>query len=1567
LTRAHVVVLRGCRAVLHGLALSLLVVVAIVASLLVHLDTPVVRRVAIARVNQLVFKPLFRGEFVITALGHLDPFGVRGASVRVNDPTGQPLLVAEGIDGRFSTLALLESALRDNGDLIVDIPRVSIRQVDIRLDMDEDAGMAFANAFFPRTPSTEPPLPYDGHGVHVYAPRVHIDHAWGHGQLLTLPYLDGDVTGLDAAFALRPSGLSVEARKGSVVARGIARGADAKGAFDGVFDMTLNGPPVLGGRAHWDGTVGTLRETANAKLEKEHFDAAVDVPDAPAEAIRSVWPDSPIAGTANAHLEAHGPLSAIELAVHAGLDEGTLDVHGQLGWGPPKQLSVHIDAGGIDLRKLAPTAPPSSLGMTGDVRLSRTPDGRLDGEAELDFAQGKVASIATPRATLRTKGFHEATGAFGGDATIVVDEPGAPTTLTLHAVPTAESSKVEFDLVSHDVRLGAVRSLSANLTGNARLVGKGNLNLDNLALDATVGTEGRTLTRGPLTVAAIGLKGRAHGKLFDPQVDADLHAEGVQWKTLTLSTLDVSVHGPALMPHVTVHEQSTDVPNLDAELDVAVLEGALHHVDARLTREGESARVRADTVRFAREAIAVEGIEVEGLGAPARASFDLVGDTLRLRAAAPRLEALRVAKLLGIQDTVRGGTLAIDADVSLEPTRASGRGRVELEGGTVGPFEALSARIDGELTDRRFVGKASAHVGELGFIEIDATKLGVGGTDPLARVSWKKLWGDVLLKGHVDLAKLAADFPTADLPFGTIRGGVDLDGHLERDSASDFTPLIDLTVKTSGLVVSGKTRPSEPANAHATRPAPWMLQGVDATTSVHVNGETGFLTVNTHLVNAQGDLAIVDAESPAIPYEALYESPSNALTLLGGIPFDARVAMPAQSLDTWPTIVHVPVDGTLKADVTVRGPLRTPQIKLAAKLTDMTSMATRLTSPVELDLDASYDGGHLDTEVHGVRDGREVLTAEAHASLRAEDLVSGRDDLPWDASAKVHVEAFPLMTIGPLDDRQIRGNVSGDVVLEGLHKDASAHAALDVTNLRVGDALYPDAHATFAADGKTLDAEARLDQTDGTGSLKASVAATWGVALFPTPDPHQTLDLSFFAKHFRAAFLLPFVQGPVDELDGFVDGSMKATVDPVTENVRVEGALALTHGLFELASFGGELHDVAAKVTVTPAGLLTVEGFTASGVSGQVLASASARLNGLRLEGASATLQIPKSRPFPLSVNGSLLGSVDGKLNVTESMSADRHTLDIKADIPTLHVVLPETGSQDVQALGPIPGVEVGTRATPGGTFVVDPATVTFDTAASTKTRAADAIQVRVETHFGNDVVIRRGNDLRVELTGGPVVTVAETTRVSGQIQLRGGVLNLYGKTFDIETGTVTFVGDDASNPQVRVTAGWSAPEGTQVYADFIGPLKTGKVTLRSEPPLGRNDIVQLLLFGTTNGEVANATAAAPPGAYSAGGVAGNIATQPLNRALDQFGLSAVSAKVDTSSANAKPEVEVQIAKTVSVQLAHVLYLGPPPPGTAPDTTLLTLDWRFLRKWSLEATVGNAGSTIVDLVWQYRY
>jgi translocation and assembly module TamB len=232
-------------------------------------------------------------------------------------------------------------------------------------------------------------------------------------------------------------------------------------------------------------------------------------------------------------------------------------------------------------------------------------------------------------------------------------------------------------------------------------------------------------------------------------------------------------------------------------------------------------------------------------------------------------------------------------------------------------------------------------------------------------------------------------------------------------------------------------------------------------------------------------------------------------------------------------------------------------------------------------------------------------------------------------------------------------------------------------------------------------------------------------------------------------------------------------------------------------------------------------------------------------------------------------------------------------------------------------------------------------------------------------VGIRRGTDLNATLSGDVNAQVSDKTTLRGQIHLRGGKLDVQGKTFEIETGTVTFVGDPA-NPEINVTAGWTAGDGTRVFADYVGPLKTGKVTLRSEPARPQNEILALVAFGTADGSEATPySTPAPDTGTQAGTTVGGFATGGLTQGLDKLTGVDITAKIDTNQANPRPEVEVQIARDISLQLAVVL--GTPPPGSNPDTTYVTVDWRFLRQWSLETTFGDMGSSIADVVWQHRY
>jgi translocation and assembly module TamB len=355
---------------------------------------------------------------------------------------------------------------------------------------------------------------------------------------------------------------------------------------------------------------------------------------------------------------------------------------------------------------------------------------------------------------------------------------------------------------------------------------------------------------------------------------------------------------------------------------------------------------------------------------------------------------------------------------------------------------------------------------------------------------------------------------------------------------------------------------------------------------------------------------------------------------------------------------------------------------------------------------------------------------------------------------------------------------------------------------------------------------------------------------------------------------------------------------------------------------------------------------------------------------------IPQKEPFPIIFEGVQVGTLDGRFQIAGSRAHDGSRFDVDVEVPTTTMQLPLTAAHAVQPLGTLAGVQIGRTDAAGKYTVLSlEGTITDETPAE-----APAMPVRMVVKLGNAVEVKRGTDLDLYLSGGPIVTFSDKVTVSGQIRITRGRLSVQGKPFDVEKGTVSFVGDDPSDPQVMLTAGWTAPDGSRVYADFAGPLKTGKVELRSEPPRPQNEIIALIVTGSADQGVGSVSASqTTPGAGAttagtvAAGAAGATATAPINQALgnvnrvlDNFGVvGGLSTNIDTSQANPRPEVELQIARDISLQLAVVL--GVPPPGASQDTTYVTLDWRFLSKWSLRATYGNLGTSILDVVWQHRY
>jgi translocation and assembly module TamB len=236
-----------------------------------------------------------------------------------------------------------------------------------------------------------------------------------------------------------------------------------------------------------------------------------------------------------------------------------------------------------------------------------------------------------------------------------------------------------------------------------------------------------------------------------------------------------------------------------------------------------------------------------------------------------------------------------------------------------------------------------------------------------------------------------------------------------------------------------------------------------------------------------------------------------------------------------------------------------------------------------------------------------------------------------------------------------------------------------------------------------------------------------------------------------------------------------------------------------------------------------------------------------------------------------------------------------------------------------------------------------------------------------DDLQVKRGTMLKLFVSKGPVIDIDGETKISGAVEVPHGYVELQGKRFNVERALVTFTGQPPDDPVVTATAAYDSPDGTKIYADFVGPVKTGKLTLRSVPRLSQNAILALLLFGAPDGTFGQA---APPGqegttATQAASLAGGVVTEGLNKAIAGVAPDVRTTVNTEQSGNPRPEVQVALSRTVTATLIY--NLGVPPPGQNPDDTLLVIDWRFGGNYSTVATIGDKGTTILDLAWRFRY
>jgi translocation and assembly module TamB len=1529
--------MRPLRAVAHAHVHGAIFAFALALGVFVNFGAlPMASQVLRLRINR-VLSPLFVGTITIDRIRGIGLHGIEGLDAHVDDGDHERVIDVHGATAQVSTETLVRSLFDARGPVDIAIPELTLTNGDVCLDTDATGTPRIARAFALRAAAKEGEPP--GREAHIALPRIHVVHA-----LLRLQPdapIDADFDDADASLSFSPTGLTIDLAKSRLVVRGLPENAEAKGAVAGHLEKPNEG--ALSTHASWLGTVGAIACQATAALEGAALDATVDASPATPDEVRTLLPAWPLAVPVAIHAEAQGALPRLDVSVHATAREGqVITVSGPLTLGAGVDAALHVEAEGLQGTLLAPALPLADFDGAGDATLAVAPSGAANGHVTFALASATWGGVAIPRTTLTADLSRTAGATTTVKATLAAHEPGAPTTASLRFGPSGASGTnrtktvLSFDASATAPRLEAVPRLGGAASGNASIRAAGWIDLVAGTLDVSATGTADGIRSGPVAAEHARVEVGVAGSLRSPAVRVALDGD----------VLDVGpLHAHSFRGGATATASAGGITLHDVELD--------------LRNHGPPLRVQAASIRIDPSGIAADEAVILGLGAPLGASFAKSPSGVSVQAEGAGVDLARVDTFVALP--VASGTLAVDVDATVQRDKAVGHAKIELTSADVAGLSATTAHVDVRVHGRELRGHATASAPDLGQVDIASSSLELGPGNLVTAEPWRQSWGAIDATADIDLAKALARLARtsatgAGTPQLQASGSVHVGLRLERDSPSDVTPEVELTLATNALALSG-----------GDAKAPWRLDGIDARVHARVDGETGATAFALELDDRdkEAPLATLEASSAAVPYGSLFSSQSgrDVRAALRTMPFMAHAEIPARPIASLPPWLGTAgLRGSLAAKVDWRGTVDKPDVTAVATLPRGPSDAKASALPLDFALSARYDGAIGNVALTGSRRGTTMLDATATVAARAPDILDGlaSGEIPWTASMRAKLTKMPLRNIPALDDRQVQGTVTGEMAVTNLHEDARASASLSFDNLEVGDATCRSAALTASADGHAFDATLQIDDSNvGHLRAKAHSGLHWGRALIPAVDVAQAADASITAQHFRVALLLPFVSGSFTALDGTLDADARIAVDPLHGTATPQGSVRLKDGTFELTSMGGEFHGVQASLVLTPDGIVRLENAEAHGMNGQVEASATARLDGLSMSAARALVQIPRNDPIPLVFDGVLLGQLDGRFDATMTRRAGGMAVELQ--VPSMHVALPEgTASRDVQALGGIDGVSIGIDRS--GDFVETP----LDGATPAPTPAGTTpFTTRIDVHLGNDVQIGRGTDLDVHLEGEPAITIGSEVRVTGQIRLSRGRLAVKGEDFTIERGTVTFTGDDPSNPQVVLTAAWTAPDGTVIYADYVGPLKTGTVTLRSEPTRPQNEILALLLFGTVD-DTQNRGAVV--GAQAGGVVATapiNQALGGLNRTLDRLGLAGgVSTKIDTSTSNPRPEVELQIARDISLQVGYVLGV---PPVTSPDTTLVTLNWNFLRKWSLAATCGDQGSTILDVVWQHRY
>jgi translocation and assembly module TamB len=1536
---------RGWRRVLRiaGRSLAALVVfvLAIPTLALFALRFSAVRAFVSKRVDAALASS-FKGRIHLRELERVDLGGVR-ASGTVDDPAGRTVVRFEHATIDLSVPALVTRVLRDHGSpTLVVVDQIALKHGEIRLIDDGKGSPTLADTFAPRTPSPPSTKP----SPRVELRSIEVAHLWAHGAVASSPWIDMDISDLAASLVSDPKALELELRGLKLDGRFLPY--NPHGTLQAKASLPSNdAPPTVS--VSYDGTVLGTKLEARGSYAPNGVSAEVSLPSIDAAAVRRLAPDLTLASPVRVVLKVEGPLDHVAIDGEAQGDAvGAVRLEGTARAMAPQGASLEVELSRLNAAAIASTAPRTDVDAK--LKLTASADGeRWHGTFDFALLRAFVNGEALP--AFETHGSASGKGSAASvEGEADVRETGAPTRISYRVQAGSTEGRVEAD----------VRSKLAEPPRLARLAGvktRGELDARVLfdwpknTLDATADVRLADLRHPSVQAGAVRAKLDARGRLSGPELTATVNVTRLHAMNRQFDTGYVAFAGtPA---HADVGARLTASGGRGLTLH-ALLETAPGQTE--LVGPALAFRDADGTITLSAERVALQGSDLDvnrfvldGAG-HAAANVGLHGKKLDIDARTRALDLARLLKIAGVASPVRA------ARASLE-VRYAGRASGDGKGGVHGTITDLSyehvsggwASIDLDLGDKGVSGMVETEL-------VPGAKVVVGIDDIRpAELANAKSWapsGRLRARGKLDLASMSpllAAVPT--FPIEDAKGTVELELAYARADGQPV-PELKARVRTHELTIVGRREPRESIGTpnEAIEAAPSVYRGIDVGLELALDERSPRIALRSQLYDDHGTLLEVDAS--AGPW--LDENIAHVIQGLRKAPLEVKASMPARRIAQLPQPIRpLSVRGTVAGDASFDGTIESPHLVLDARASRLSSAGERIRGEKRASVgvvghvEYEPDGGRV--ELVAQRDDKKAVDLRAgwsgNALLAASD-VKERDRL--EVKLDVALDELELGTIPALKNRQIEGVLSGSAHAEYSAAHRTLAADFAAHPLRIGQAAMDRVNVAVSVTPK--DVMSVVLVRGRSGSLDAELGSGLAWPAGGLPSLTGAIQATLRADGFRLATLQPLLGGAVNELDGRFDADLSANVE--ANRVTLRGKGQLSDGVVQVPSVGQRFQDVSARIDVEPS-VIVLRDLKAHGLTGELFGSGRVEIDQhLGMRQASVEIAIPKHRKLPLTVQGVAMGDAWGRVEARVNNRPDKVEVSIR--IPELHLDVPDSGGADVQDLTPDQEVRVGFRRK-------DARLVALPLQPLAKP-SQNSTPLDLTLELGNNVEVRRGDMVTAEVTGKLNIHVEDETKMTGEIDVKGGVLDVSGKEFHIERGTVTFAGDEPSNPTVSAEARWDAPAGYAVYATYAGTAKQGKLTLASEPPLTQDEITNLILFGTPEGSVSSGSGDT---ATTAVGAIGGTATKGINRALSDFTHLDIQARIDTSTGESRPEILVPVNKRLAARVTRAV--GEPPPGTSPDRTFVTLELRLKQHWLLSAMFGDRGASALDLVWRKHY